>query len=286
MINPLLSAYVSRRLDEPTVILSFRILLENHLSMGVDAKMTKTEIETIFNQVHTRYGIATFRRDYVLRQCGHDDNAIDQSHDLFFIKPSFLEGMEATDYQNVLNQIDTHWSTFEQEQQSIINEIQRLITDGNLDESRSYIVNMLTTREAIKKGQSFEVSSFAVLFTYLNSLGFSLNRFSTTYSNDGGIDFVAQDAVYQVTTKLSERKFEEDIKKVPGKKRILVYRDLVRDFNRANFNHPLVSNHIDKNELIEILDYLIAKNSNRYLEEVLQAMCAEFHREFYQNDIN
>lgn len=284
MVNTLLDAYVNRTINQPTVILSFKILLNNHRLNGVDARMTKTQIETEFNLVHTQYGIETFRRDYVLRQCGRDRNAIDQHEDLFFIKPNFLDGMDDGDYATILGRIDTHWGAFQNQQQRMIDEIQSLIESDSIEEKRSYIAEMLTEREAIKRGQAFEVASFAVLNTYLYALGFSLNRFSTTYSNDGGIDFVAQNAVYQVTTKLNERKFDEDIKKVPGKERVFIYKDLTRDFDAAHLNHELVINHIGKDELISFLDYLVSKNANRFLPLILNVMKTEFQREFYQND--
>ncbi len=284
MINTLLQEYVNRRINQPTVILSFYILLRNHLHNGPTATMSKTEIETDFNAVHTNYGIATFRRDYVLRQCGHDENAIDQTADRFYIKSNFLEGMDRDDYLDLLGQIERHWNTFQDEQQRIINEIHELIESGTSDERYQYIVDMLCTREAVKRGQAFEVASFSVLNTFLFAHGFDLNRFSTTYSNDGGIDFVAQNAVLQVTTKLNERKFEEDIKKVPGKYRILVYKDLVNDFNLENFNHELVINHFSKEELCEKLNYLRSKNEEKFIPMILKTMESEFMREFYQNE--
>lgn len=286
MINALLQEYVNRRMDQPTVILSFVILLKNHALNGITSSMSKTEIETQFNAVHMNYGIATFRRDYVLRQCGHDDNAIDQTADRFYIKPSFLEGMSPEDYTTLINQIENHWGNFLNEQQRIIREIDNLIDNGTSDERYQYIVDMLCTREAVKRGQAFEVASFSVLSCFLYAHGFDLNRFSTTYSNDGGIDFVAQNAVLQVTTKLSERKFEEDIKKVPGKMRILVYKDLVTGFNRENFNHELVINHFSKEELCEKLEYLRQKNEEKFIQRILQTMKSEFNREFYQNEIS
>lgn len=284
MVNPLLSAYVDRRINQPTVILSFRILLNNHLENGIDAKMTKTQIETEFNRVHENYGIATFRRDYVLRQCGHDENAIDQQSDLFYIKPEFLDGMEEADYHILLARIDGVCGDIQAQQQMILHEIEDLLENESIDERREFIADLITTREVIKRGQAFEVASFAVLGTFLSALGFSLNRFSTTYSNDGGIDFVAQNAVYQVTTKLSERKFEEDIKKVTGKSRVLLYKDVTRDFNTDNFDHELVINHIGKEELVEFLDYLIRKSAKRFTDQVLHTMLIEFQREFYQNE--
>ena len=284
MVNDLLNAYVTRTINQPTVILSFRILLNNHRINGVGARMTKTQIETEFNLVHTQYGIETFRRDYVLRQCGRDRNAIDQHDDLFFIKSNFLDGMDDDDFAAVLNRIDNHWSAFQNQQQRMIDEINTLIEEGTTEEKRTYVAEMLTEREAVKRGQAFEVASFAVLNIYLYALGFSLNRFSTTYSNDGGIDYVAQNAVYQVTTKLSERKFDEDIKKVTGKERVLIYKDMTRDFNMEHLNHDLVINHIGKEELLSFLDYLVSKNADRFLPLILNVMKTEFLREFYQND--
>ena len=209
---------------------------------------------------------------------------IDQHDNLFFIKPTFLAEMTNDDYTAVFNRIDTYWGGFQTEQQRMIDEVQALIDRGTTEEKRTYVAEMLTTREAIKRGQAFEVTSFAVLNTYLYALGFSLNRFSTTYSNDGGIDFVAQNAIYQVTTKLSARKFDEDIKKVTGKERVLIYKDLTRDFDMEHLSHELVVNHIGKDELLGFLDYLIAKNADRFLPLILNVMKTEFLREFYQND--
>lgn len=284
MVNPLLQNYVLQKMDQPTVILSCQILIKNHMIHGIDATMSKTEIETEFNQVHQQYGIATFRRDYVLRQCGHDKNGITQTDNKFHIRPEFLTGMSHGDYVQILQTIDDHWGTFQTQQEQIITEIRTLLGSSDYSAQKQYIADMMTSREAIKRGQAFEVASFSVLHTYLGSLGFTLNRYSTTYSNDGGIDFVAQNAVYQVTTKLSERKFDEDIKKVPGKNRVLIYKDLVRDFNTENFNHELVSNYLGKEELCDFLSYLYEKNARKYLPEVLATMMQEFMREFYQNE--
>ena len=283
MICQRMEDYVSKRLNQPTVILCFRILLENHKKNGIHSKMSKTEIGNEFNKVHDTYGIATYRRDYVLRQA-HDVDAIAQdADDLFFIKPSFLEGMTSEDYDTILRQIDDYWGGFSVIQEKLINEIQSALESYELNVKIDLITSMLTTREAVKRGQAFEVASFSVLNTFLYSLGFTLNRFSTTYSNDGGIDYVAQNAICQVTTKLSETKFDEDIKKVTGKARVLIFKDKVKGFQEENLHHPLVLNYIDKNELLDILQYLTRKFGTRYVNMILQTMITEFKREFYQN---
>ena len=61
------------------------------------------------------------------------------------------------------------------------------------------------------RGEIFEVVSFAVLREYFRTFGFSLQRFSTTHANDGGMDFVAADAIYQVTTDESIQKVRRDL---------------------------------------------------------------------------
>ena len=70
----------------------------------------------------------------------------------------------------------------------------------------------------------------------------------------------------------------------PPKYRILVYKDIVNDFNLENFNHELVINHFNKEELCEKLDYLRSKNEEKFIPMILKTMENEFMREFYQNE--
>lgn len=281
-MNPQLQEYINLKIDQPTVILPCRILLLNHKHRGINAKMTTPEIKSEFNAVCTQYGITRFRSDYVLRQCGRDTNGITQEGDHFFIKQEYLQGMSNDDFDNIIQQIDAHWGNIQNQQRLLLTSLQQLLNSGQIDEQKQYIVNMLTAAETVKKGQAFEVASFSVLSIYLSSLGFTLHRYSTTYSNDGGIDFGAQNVIYQVTTNLSESKFQEDLKKAPGMKRIFVYRAISRNFNPNNFENELVVNHISKDDLCALVDYLSNKNSAKFLCLILNTMLAEFKREFHQ----
>lgn len=282
MINPLLQEYIDSKMEQPTVILPCRILLAHHKQYGAQAAMTKAAIGENFNAVCGQYGVTRFRSDYVTRQCGDDRNGITQTGGQFHIRSTFLRGMDTNDYDQIIQQIDDHWTTFQIQQDQLISEVQMLLENGDSDNQKHYVKSMIMERETAKKGQAFEVSSFAVLHVYLTSLGFTLNRYSTTYSNDGGIDFSAQNAIYQVTTKLNRSKFEEDLKKVPGKKRVLVYKDLAGNFDTQMFNHELIINHISKSDLCDLLDYLYQKNPGKYLPDILDVMKSEFKREFYQ----
>lgn len=281
MINPKLSTYIARRMNEATVILSFRILLENIIKNGVKATLTKTEIELEFNRQNYKYGISTFRRDYVLRQTGNDENAISQNDNKFFIKPSFIEGMNSADFVEAINIIDQHWSEMGAEQQSFLENIRSQI-DQTLEDKIFFVKRMLLEIETRKKGQCFEVVSFSILKIYLKNRGFELDRYSTVYSNDGGIDFIAQNAVYQVTTKLDKKKFQEDLKKVPLKQRIFVFKELSSKFDKKEFNNELILDYIGPEELINYLDYLSEReHAERNLNKIIESILYEFKREYY-----
>lgn len=282
MMNPQLQEYINSKINQPTVILPCRILILNHKRNGINAKMTTPEIEAEFNAACEQYGVTRFRSDYVLRQCGRDTNGITQEDGHFFIKPEFLQGMSNNDFEHIIQQIDAHWGNVQGQQERLLLSLQRLLDNGHADEQKQYIINMLTETETIKKGQAFEVASFSVLSIYLSSLGFTLHRYSTTYSNDGGIDFGAQNVIYQVTTNLSESKFQEDLKKAPGMKRIFVYRAISRNFNPNNFENELIVNYISKDELCALVSYLSDKNSAKFLPAILNTMLDEFRREFHQ----
>lgn len=280
MPNKKLDEYLAKRADQPTVILSFRILLDHAIENGIGATMTKSQIEKIFNRDHSKFGIQTFRRDYVMRQSGNVNNAIDERNLQFFIRPEYLSGLTAGEMKKISQDIDGRYAGITDTQKKLYKEIAK--TKGlPVEKRRSFIVDMLMTRETDKRGQNFEVTAFAILRTMYAVRGFELNRFSTIYSNDGGIDYTAQSAIYQVTTKLSDRKFEEDIIKTPLKKRIIVYKELVRDFDITKFEHELIIDYIGPEDLLSHIDYLLKKNAERNSLLILDAMEKEFEREYY-----
>ncbi|SFH39317.1 hypothetical protein SAMN05660649_05035 [Desulfotomaculum arcticum] len=284
--NTLLSSYITKRIKEATVILCFRILLQDIIENGRESSMTKSQIEKQFNKKHYLYGISRFRTDYVLRQAGFDHNAIDQKNDNFFIKPSFLQGLSKKDLTQIALYIDAYWNQISIEQKQLLDEIEsHLLDNGNTEGNIEFIKEMLLTRETRKKGQCFEVTSFSILKIYLRNLGFELNRFSTTYSNDGGIDFAAQLAVYQVTTKLDDKKFEEDLNKVPLKERVMVFKETTGTFDHNKLKHELVLDYISIEELLNFLEYMVRKNAERNIRDILEVMLHEFQREYYQSEL-
>ena len=128
----------------------------------------------------------------------------------------------------------------------------------------------------------FEVVSFAVLREYFRTFGFSLQRFSTTHANDGGMDFVASEAIYQVTTDESINKVRGDLAKSPGTKRVLVRPTLSDEVVRLCESEVLEA--IELRDLLEhFIGWLLQRdtrmNKAQHLQRVLQIALDEFRRE-------
>jgi hypothetical protein len=131
-------------------------------------------------------------------------------------------------------------------------------------------------------GEIFEVVSFAVLREYFRTFGFSLQRFSTTHANDGGMDFFASDAIYQVTTDASVEKLRRDLRKAPGTNRVMVRPTVTEEILELGEDSVL-----ETIELRDLLSHFIMwllvrdKRSKRpdHLQRILQIALEEFRRE-------
>lgn len=282
MPNSKLKKYISKRINQPTVILSFRIILDNTIQHGVGSKMTKVEIERVFNSENAYYGIQTFRRDYVMRQSGNPNNAIDEQDQCFFIRDEFLRGVDIDEMIAISKNIKDHFDEIYVKRKQTLDSIENA-KNLAVDERYTFIVKMLLEKETERRGQSFEVTSFAILKTYFENRGFLLNRYSTIYANDGGVDFAAQNAIYQVAGVLNKKKFDEDLAKAPEAKRIMVYKRLVSSFDEEMFNHRLISDHLGPEDIVDHLNYMKKKNGDRNTMAILNTMLYEFQREYYYN---
>jgi hypothetical protein len=283
MPNQNLQNYLDKRISQPTVILCFKVLLENIIINGHEARMTKAEINRAFDKEHKNFGVQTFRSDYLLRQSGENpDNAIGVESDgnNFFIRPTFLTGLTQKDLILTIENINKQFLEVSAKQKILYDEILKA-RKLSIEERKEFIIFMLLKKETDRKGQSFEVTAFAILKTFYSIRGFELNRFSTIYSNDGGIDYTSQTSIYQVTTKLSDKKFEEDIDKAPLKNRIFVFREAATNFDFTKMDNELVSDYISSDDLLNHLDYLFMKKPEVNSALILNIILTEFQREYY-----
>lgn len=283
MRNAKLIKYLARRKNQGTVILCFKILIDDLIENGEGSTMLKSQINSEFDRQHRKYGIGTFRSDYLLRQSASNTlNAIGVQPDntTFFINSDYIAGLDVGGLQEISNEIEERFGKVIGKQKALFEEFESYLNQ-DLNSRKQFIKEMLTERETDKKGQAFEVTSFAILKTFYKIRGFELNRFSTVYSNDGGIDFTSQMAVYQVTTVLSPKKFEEDLQKAPLKKRIFVYKSATSSFETKSFEDNLVLDYISSEDLMDHLDYLFTKKPEQNSKMIIKVIIGEFQREYY-----
>jgi hypothetical protein len=149
-------------------------------------------------------------------------------------------------------------------------------------EERHALVDSYLAQLTGNRGEMFEVVSFAVLREYFRTFGFSLQRFSTTHANDGGMDFVGGEAIYQVTTDESVQKVRRDLAKSPGTKRVLVRPSMTAAI--ANLCEGDVLETIELKDLLNhFIAWLLARDTRsrqaRHLQRVLEIALTEFQRE-------
>lgn len=131
-------------------------------------------------------------------------------------------------------------------------------------------------------GENFEIISYAVLREYFASFGFRLQRFSTTHSNDGGMDYVGGDCIYQVSTDGGLAKLEGDLAKAPDIKRVIVRPHLDAAAMKRTDDADLA--RVELGDLLtHFVGWLLARDTKskraRHLQAILQVALSEFRRE-------
>src|SRR5262249_55784663 len=131
-------------------------------------------------------------------------------------------------------------------------------------------------------GENFEILSFAILREYFRSFGFELQRFSTTHANDGGIDYVGGNSIYQVSADESLLKLRNDLAKAPDAERVIVRPKMTPEL-RANLNDQVLQTVELADLLTHFVGWLLNRDHQskkaRHLQETLKVALAEFRRE-------
>lgn len=190
------------------------ILVSDILSKnGQNTGLTKTEISAIWNK-NPRY-IKQFYPSYCQRKLDQSGGLLKLEGDKYKINEpenallNLLDGKLLQEISEAINTPNPILSTMD------------LFTNiENADVFYTQLTDLLQNGTP----NDFEVLSYAVLSTYLETFGFSLKRFTSTNANDGGVDFIGGDVVYCVTTLLNKSKLENDIQKTHAKK-VFIHRN-------------------------------------------------------------
>lgn len=261
-------------------------VLENHLIASRAGRatdgLTEKEIADGFNLLATQFIHSDYHSTYIARRLGRA-GFLDLKNGKYRLRPSLLEGTTLDELNDLKDELMASLkSAYEQRQVAIRRLEQICLLPSDRVSERLSLVEEYLAQISGNRGEMFEVVSFAVLREYFRTFGFSLQRFSTTHANDGGMDFFAGDAIYQVTTDESVEKLRRDLRKAPGTKRVLVRPTVTREILALGEEKVLETIEL-KDLLTHFISWLLARDERSerpsHLQRVLQIALEEFRRE-------
>jgi hypothetical protein len=281
-----LCSVLRKHLGQRTVLGVGIPLLDDYSAAARDGRvsegLTEKQIEDGFRKLATQYIHSDYHSTYIARRLGRA-GFVDFTDGRYRLRPSLLESSTLDELDRLRDELmGSLRSAYEQRQ----NAMKRLEDTCSLPSEqvmeRLALVEEYLSHLSGNHGEIFEVVSFAVLREYFRTFGFSLQRFSTTHANDGGMDFFASDAIYQVTTDASVEKLRRDLRKAPGTNRVMVRPTVTEEILELGEDSVLETIEL-KDLLSHFIMWLLVrdKRSKRpdHLQRVLQIALEEFRRE-------
>jgi hypothetical protein len=193
-----------------------------------------------------------------------------------------VAGLTLDELNSLHASIIEHWKTHQSAKQALLQEFADGLTLAAEEIKKRHVI--IEKHLSDRSSEIFEIMSFAILHVYFASLGFSLRRFSTTFANDGGMDFICGEGIYQVTTAPSRLKIERDLAKLPGTKRVIVapaLSDLTLGYAYTNENllEVVEDQDLSKHFLAWLLKKDQTRNTAHHLQRVLEVAIAELKRD-------
>lgn len=245
---------------------------------GISAK----QIETGFRELCGKFLHSQFHTTYIARQLGPRGFLVIEQ-DRYRFRPTLLEGVSGDDLETLHGELVASLRDATEQRRAAI---KRLESACNLPEEqiaeRRQLVEDYLGQFLGNGGENFEIISFAILREYFRSFGFQLQRFSTTHANDGGIDYVGGNSIYQVSSDVSIPKLRSDLAKAPNAERVIVRPKMTPEL-LSNLNEQV----LETVELADLLTHFVGWLLNRdhqskkarHLQGILRVALAEFRRE-------
>jgi hypothetical protein len=245
---------------------------------GISAK----QIESGFRELCGKFLHSQFHTTYIDRRLGPRSFLV-LEQDLYHFRPALLEGMSVDDLEALHEELVTSLHNAAEQRRAAIRRLESAcdLPEERIAERRQLVEEYL--RQFLGNGgENFEILSFAILREYFRSFGFQLQRFSTTHANDGGVDYVGGNSVYQVSSDESLPKLRSDLAKAPDADRVIVRPRMTPEL-RSNLNEQV----LETVELADLLTHFVGWLLNRdqqsrkarHLQGILKVALAEFRRE-------
>ncbi len=246
------------------------------------------EIGKKFNVYAQEFGQKPFANSYVQRHTGENKIFLVKPAGEYLIQPNLLENCCKEDCNKLVHLILTNWKTLTSGRSTFLKEIEQKIDEKNNSEELSrYLKTQMIDAMKMFLGdaQIFEIFGYSILSVYFSTLGFSLRRFSTTFSNDGGIDIIAANCIYQLTLIADKRKIDADLKKLSTEPRIYLTKSITDKAKIELYHHSMVNEILTNEDLEEhFLGWLVNKDQKRgeshHLKKVLETILQECKKEF------
>jgi len=275
-----------RHLGQRTVLCVALPILRGHLeatrSKRQFAGLTEREIVKGFRELTNKFGKSDYHPTYVQRRLG-PQGFLEINGTAYRFRAGLVEGIDRDTLDALHTELTQSLKTAFERRQVFIRQLEETVKlpNNQIQQRRALVADYLKQITG-NGGEMFEVVSFAVLREYFRTFGFSLQRFSTTRANDGGMDFVAGEAIYQVTADESMQKVRKDLAKAPGTKRVLV-RPTVSDEAIRLCDSGVLETIEIKDLLDHFIAWLLARDNRfheaRHLQRVLEVALSEFRRE-------
>lgn len=282
--NRSIRSILRQHLGQRTVLGVAIPVLSGHIDAAKTGRqfvgLTERQIERAFRELNSKYVRSEYHSTYLHRGLARFLETIDNRHK---IRQQLLAGASIADLEQLRSDLIKSLRTAYEKRQAVIKKLMATCSlPAERIKERHALVDSYLSQLTGNHGEMFEVVSFAVLREYFRTFGFSLQRFSTTYANDGGMDFVGGEAIYQVTTDESIQKLRRDLAKAPGTKRVLVRPAITPEVNELCKGDVLETIEL-KDLLTHFISWLLARdtrsNQARHLQRVLEIALGEFRRE-------
>ena len=244
--------------------------------------LTGKQIADGFNQLALQFIHSDYHPTYISRGLG-ERGFLDHSNGRYRLRPSLLVDTTVEELDQLKEELLRSLRLAYEQRQGAIKRLEEICSlPSDRVGERLALVEEYLSHLSGNRGEMFEVVSFAVLREYFRTFGFSLQRFSTTHANDGGMDFFASDAIYQVTTDESIEKLRRDLRKAPGTKRVLVRPTVTKEILELDQDNVLETIEL-KDLLAHFITWLLGRDKrstqSNHLQRVLLIALEEFHRE-------
>lgn len=284
--NKNICTILRRHLGQRTVLGVAIPVLAAHIDAAKKGRafqgLTEKQIEVAFGELTSKFIKSDYHSTYIDRRLG-PRGFLDLSGKRYKFRERLLSSVVVADLEQLHSELVGSLRTAYEQRQAVIKKLEEACSlPRERIEERYALVDAYLSQLTGNRGEMFEVVSFAVLREYFRTFGFSLQRFSTTHANDGGMDFVGGEAIYQVTTDESMQKVRKDLAKAPGTKRVLVRPTVTSAIVDLCKNDVLETIEL-KDLLNHFISWLLARDTRskqaRHLQEVLEIALEEFRRE-------